>query len=242
MADSARRARSSRLSRTAASWAETSFGLKAAISASRPPSGVTPLRSTSASDATRFAMTVAYRASRTDQTHHGPRNVSQSILHPELDPSRPGDDGAIVRLVAIGIADRRIEPFSGKGPVLGVDPDALLVPEDDLVAGVAGQVGHGGGQVGMAVVGKHHDSTEPTVDQAALARIPREQDEFLAVAAPVDRQHRAARVDRLVLGQEVAVGIEQSDDPGVLPEVDAHELEARQVGAVSAHAGALGMS
>src|SRR5262249_18319221 len=64
----------------------------------------------------------------------------------------------------------------------------------------------------------------------------------LAIAAPVDRQHRAARMDRLLLGEEVAVGIEQGDDPGVLPEVDAHELEARQVEAVLAHAGALGMA
>ena len=49
-------------------------------------------------------------------------------------------------------------------------------------------------------------------------------------------------MDRLFLGQEVAVGIEQGDDAGVLPEVDAHELQARQVGAELADAGGLGVT
>ena len=49
-------------------------------------------------------------------------------------------------------------------------------------------------------------------------------------------------MDRLFLGQQVAVGIEQGDDAGVLPEVDAHELEPGQVRAELADAGGLGMA
>jgi len=40
------------------------------------------------------------------------------------------------------------------------------------------------------------------------------------VAAPVDRQQRTARVDRLALAQNLAGVVEQRDDAGVLPEVD----------------------
>ena len=80
------------------------------------------------------------------------------------------------------------------------------------------------------------------VDHAALAGVAREQDELLAVAAPVHREHRAAGMDRLLLVQEVAVVVEQRDDAGVLPEVDAHQLQPGPVGQVLADAGGLGVA
>ena len=45
----------------------------------------------------------------------------------------------------------------------------------------------------MTVVREHHRAAQMAVDQAAFFRIAGEEHEFLAVAAPIHRQHRGAR-------------------------------------------------
>jgi hypothetical protein len=52
-----------------------------------------------------------------------------------------------------------------------VDPDALLVPQHDLIALIAGQIHHIRRQIRMSVLGEHDDAAEMPIDQAALFRI-----------------------------------------------------------------------
>ncbi len=85
------------------------------------------------------------------------------------------------------VALRHVNAFSFVWLVLRINPHLFLVPEDDLVARVAGEIHYGGAEVGVAVVGEYYDAAEVAIHQAAFARVAGEEDEFLAVAAPVHR-------------------------------------------------------
>src|SRR5690349_14137574 len=103
------------------------------------------------------------------------------VLLFHCNPSRQGHLGAIVRIVVGGIPDGRENPVAMEWTILSVNPNALLVPENDFIARIAGQVQHGGGEVGMAVVREHHYPPQMPVEHAAFLWISREQDELLSV-------------------------------------------------------------
>ena len=87
----------------------------------------------------------------------------------------------------------------------------------------------------MAVIGEHDDAAQVAVDHPTFAHVAGQQHELLAVSAPVDWQHRAAGVDRLVLRQDISIPVEQRHDPGILPEVDRDVLQAGKVRPELAH-------
>src|SRR5947207_9956464 len=94
----------------------------------------------------------------------------------------------------------------------------------------------------MAVIREHHHAAQMAVDHAAFLHVRGKKHELLAVAAPVHRQHGAAAVDRLLLRQNFAVRTEESDNPGVAPEVHGDELQSRQIGTELAYGGRLCVS
>jgi hypothetical protein len=85
---------------------------------------------------------------------------------------------------------------------LGAGPDALFIPEHDLIALVAAEIEDVRHQVGMAIVEEHRDAGASARQAHHLAHVAGEQAELLAVATRIDGEHRAA--DRLVLREHLA--------------------------------------
>src|SRR5262245_49035238 len=65
-----------------------------------------------------------------------PHWASESLA--DFLPARQRHRAAVVRLVAVWISYRGVNLLSLERPVLRVNPDPALVPDDDLIARVAG--------------------------------------------------------------------------------------------------------
>ena len=78
------------------------------------------------------------------------------------------------------------------------------------------------------VIREHHDPSQLPVDQTAFADAAVQQNELLAVAAPVDGLQRTAAVRRFLLQHQFASRIEQRDDSRIPPKVDRHVLQPRK--------------
>src|SRR5579859_8152471 len=57
-----------------------------------------------------------------------------------LSPSWQRNVGPIIRFIVVRVAHWGVDALAGEGPVLGVDPHALLVPEDYFIASIAGEI------------------------------------------------------------------------------------------------------
>jgi len=148
---------------------------------------------------------------------------------------------AIIRFVVIRIPDGCIDPVTAERSILRIDPDAILVPGDDFIPGVACDVQNVHRQIGMAIVGEHHHPAQVAIDHATLFRASGEQDEFLTVSPPVHGQHHASAMDGFVLREYVPIPIEQGDDAGISPEIYRRVLQSRNIGPILTDAWALRM-
>lgn len=88
---------------------------------------------------------------------------------------------AVVGSIVVRVFDRKVGlPALGFCPVLGVDPQALQVPDHNLITLIAGYVQHIAAQLGMAVVGERDNDVPLSVHQAAMLRTGTEQHQVLS--------------------------------------------------------------
>ncbi len=87
---------------------------------------------------------------------------------------------AVVGSIVVRVFDRKVGlPALGLCPVLGVDPQALQVPDHNLITLIAGDVQHLTAKLGMAVVGEWDYRIPFSIHQAAMLRTGTEQHQVL---------------------------------------------------------------